>query len=505
MSPAVDIHAAAYSLRIAGTEMPDDLAGALTGWRVTQQLSRPSVCELQFLDLPATSLGSLQLGAACELADSSGATFFSGSVTFLRREKRADGLHILVARAHDELEPLRRRQVMAVREPATLASMLSSLVDGIGLKVEANDPGPTLPLILQWGANDLDWAANLCATYGQYFYLEGRTLRLMSLHGRSGPAVELDIDTELFDAWIECNALGLRTEAKASSWNPLNTESHSATAIDFTLEAEAGWESAPPELKDVARHIVGGAGPQEPSALTLVAQADLDRAWKRAHHFGGLSEGNSRLAPGVRVRLTGTDSQFSGEFALTSVEHSYKPDSGYVCSLSSLPPADPARPIGPAISLGIVSSTADPAQAGRVKVILKAFNDAQSDWLNVCTPGAGQSKGLIAQPEEGDTVVVAFANENPAQGVVLGGLFGAAALHDADAAANRPRPYTLRTRSGQQLRMDDETGALRLSSRGGKLDLDPQGVALEASADLRISAPGRRITIVADRIDFRKG
>src|SRR5262249_54125114 len=62
MNTAVDIHAAAFSLRIAGSELPDELAGAMTGWRVAQQLSRPSMCELQFLDAPAAGVELLRLG-----------------------------------------------------------------------------------------------------------------------------------------------------------------------------------------------------------------------------------------------------------------------------------------------------------------------------------------------------------------------------------------------------------------------------------------------------------
>jgi hypothetical protein len=89
--------------------------------------------------------------------------------------------------------------------------------------------------------------------------------------------------------------------------------------------------------------------------------------------------------------------------------------------------------------------------------------------------------------------------------VVIGGLFGANALHDEDVGSQRPRPASLRTRDGQLFRLDDESGAIRIKSRGGVFDLDPAGVVLEAQADLKISAPGRRITIVADRVDFRKG
>lgn len=505
MRSPTDIHRPAFSLRVAGSDAPEAFANALSGWRVLQQLSRPAVCDLQFHERDLSNLDTLRLGSELELSDATGRLIFSGTITSMRREKRSDGLRTLHVRAHDALDRLRRRQAMAIRGPAVLAQVLSALVSDLGVNVQADEEGPDLPLIVQWGTNDLDWIANVCATYGAYFALAGSTLRLMSLEGSGDAAIELDPDENLFEASIESNALRLRTEASACAWNPLTTESYRASAVDFTLDVVRDWEGAPPNLKQVARDIVGGAGPRDEGVLSRVAQADLERASKRAHRFEGLVDGDARLMPGSRIALAGSGGEFEGEFALTRVEHSYTLESGYTCGISSDPPADPERLVGPAVSLGVVSDTDDPQGAGRVRVLLKAFNDAESDWLNVCSLGAGENKGFIAQPEAGDSVLIAFVNDNPAQGVVIGGLFGGSPLHDDDVAGQRPRPCTLRTRDGQLLRLDDQEGAIRLQSRGGVFDLDPDGVVLETKADLRIAAPGRHITIIADKIDFRKG
>jgi uncharacterized protein involved in type VI secretion and phage assembly len=507
MSRPLGVFEAAFSFRVAGVAAPAACIEALSGWRISQQLSRPSVCELRFHD-PDENVGAvLRLGVELELSDVNALCIFSGTVTSIRREKRADGLRVLVVRAHDALERLRRRQTMTVRRPDTLAGVVSTLVSSLGLEVEveADEGGPELPLIIQWNASDLDWMSTLCAAYGKYFSLEGRALRLMSLEGRSGAPIELDVDEQLFEASIESNALSLRTEATACAWNPLSIETYRASALDLTLDATPDWENAPASIKEIARDIVGGAGPQSEDVVSRVAQADLERAAKRAYRFDGLAEGDARLKPGSRIVLKGSAGGLEGEFALTRVEHTYAADSGYVCALSSEPPADPERRMGPAISVGVVSDTDDPARAGRVKVRLKAFKDAESDWLNVCSLGAGASKGFVLQPEAGDDVLIAFANDNPAQGIVIGGLFGAHPLHDEDVGRNRPRPCSLRTSGGQLLRLDDQAGAIELKSRGGVFDLDPTGVVLQSEADLRIAAPGRRITIVADKIDFRRG
>src|SRR5690606_39241750 len=243
-----------------------------------QQVSRPSMCELTLYDAPASAIGALALGDECELMDLDGMRIFSGSVTSIRKEKRADGLRVLTVRAHDALEQLRRRQALAVRRPDTLAGLVASVVAPLGVELDADEDGPRLPLIVQWGTNDLDWLANLCAAYGKYFFLDGNSLRLMSLHGSRGPSIELDLERQLFGGAIVSIAVGLRTEGRACAWNPGRGVSYVATVLDLSLDAVPEWQRAPAELKEVARDIFGGAGPQDEDVVSRVAQADLDRA-----------------------------------------------------------------------------------------------------------------------------------------------------------------------------------------------------------------------------------
>lgn len=505
MNDELRIYAPAFAIRLEGAAAPVAFMESLAGWHVSQGLSRPATCKLSLYEPDPDAMKELRLGSALELEDNEARTVFAGIITSLRREKRADGMRAVHVGAHDGLDRLRRRQSTALHRPDLLADVVTAAVADSGLDVAAQDPGPELPLMLQWGTTDLDWLASLCATYGFYFTLEGDTVSLMSLEGTASPAIELDPVENLFELAIESDTVMLRTSANACAWNPLSIESYVATAMDLTLEGVTGWDGLPPELTETDRDIVGGAGAQNENTLSRVAAADLERATKHAHRFTGLAEGDARLRPGSRIVLKRVDDGFDGEFVLTGVEHAYSPESGYTSALTSAPPRAPERLSGPAISLGVVSDSNDPASAGRVKVLLKAFNDVESDWLSVCSLGAGESKGLVLQPEVGDSVLIAFVNDNPAQGVVIGGLFGANALHDEDVGSQRPRPASLRTRDGQLLRLDDQRGAVRVQSRGGVFNLDPAGVVLEARADLKISAPGRRITIVADRVDFRKG
>ncbi len=503
MSATRYLHRPNFTLCIDGSMASEQFMRALSGWRVSQRISKPSNCEIYFDSAAFDTTPALRLGVSVALEDREGA-IFDGEITSIRREKLADGMRRLTVRASDKLEQLRRRQTTSARPAGALSALIETIAGEIGVSVQYDGDDYQLPLMIQWGADNLDWLCNICAVYGRYFYLDGAALKVMSLEG-GGETIESSVDDVLFEACIETSTVGLHTEAKASGWNPLTADSVSAHAMDFTLDIVRDWENAPAALKDVAREIAGGAAPLNNAAAAAVAIADLERAAKRAHSISGLCEGNPRLKPGARIRVTDAAGLLSGEFALTEVQHEYAAQSGYVCEFLSRPPADPRKILPPAISLGVVTDTDDPENAGRVRAALPAFNDLQTDWLFVCSPGAGTAKGLIIQPEIDDRVIVAFASDNPAQGVVLGGVYGSAALHDDDVHAARPRPYSLRTRDGQTIRLDDQAGAVCIASRGGTFALDPEGVLLRANADMRIEAPGRRIVIVADKIDFEQG
>jgi hypothetical protein len=64
----------------------------------------------------------------------------------------------------------------------------------------------------------------------------------------------------------------------------------------------------------------------------------------------------------------------------------------------------------------------------------------------------------------------------------------------------------LSTPDGQRLALDRDTDAATLRNKAGsRLEITETGVILHAEADLTISAPGRRLLIQADTVDFERG
>lgn len=141
-----------------------------------------------------------------------------------------------------------------------------------------------------------------------------------------------------------------------------------------------------------------------------------------------------------------------------------------------------------------------------MRVSLPTYGDIETDWIPVVSVGAGSKKGLMAFPDLGDSVLVLLAHEDPGQGVVLGGLYAQTKPPDVGFDGGAVRRYTLLTPGGQRVLLDDGSKTLRLeNSEGSYCELGERKVLLHAASDLEIEAPGQKIVIRGQRIDFERG
>jgi hypothetical protein len=102
-------------------------------------------------------------------------------------------------------------------------------------------------------------------------------------------------------------------------------------------------------------------------------------------------------------------------------------------------------------------------------------------------------------------VLVLFGHEDPARGVVAGGLYGTQGPPDGGVEEGAVRRYTLVTPGGQRLRFDDTGRLLRLENGDGSfVELGPERVVVHGEADMEIEAPGKALVIRAARVDFER-
>ncbi len=310
----------------------------------------------------------------------------------------------------------------------------------------------------------------------------------------------------LLEARIEINADTLYRSVAAAGWNTSLMETHKGQASQGRVGRAVATELAPSR--------VGGSGKRElvdedilsDDHAAGIAQAELDMHSAREVTLWGVAEGDPRLRPGIPVDVTGVSETIKGRYVLSTVTHSIDTQRGFLSEISSAPPSPHARARGNVGAPGVVTQIDDPAKRGRVRVSLPTYGDVETDWIPVLSAGAGTKKGLMIFPDIGDRVLILLTHEDPGQGVVLGGLYAAEKPPDVGLDGGSIRRYTLLTPGGQRILLDDGQKTLRLENSDGSFyELGEHKVRLHSAVDLEIEAPGQKVVIRGQHIDFERG
>ena len=492
-------------IELDGRALDRQTALALAMVRVHQSLSQPTLCELTFSGTPGNMESLAQLAPGGDLSVRVGRqdqTLFVGQVTALEHVYEAGRAGLLRLRGYDLLHRLRKRQSVKAHVQVTAADIARDLVADLGLRVEAAEPGPLWQHLIQHRQSDYELLIDVTERCGLYLAVRDDILHLMTLEG-TGAAIALQLGRELLDARIEVNADQSCGTVTTVGWNVLEVQKHEGRATvprqGYELRVAVSAEGVG---GNGTRDLLDETAPDDSHADSL-AQAELDRRSAADVVLWATAEGDTRLRPGTPVDITGVHPSVAGRYVLTDVTHTIDSQQGYVTEISSEPPRPHPRPRSTVATYGSVSQINDPTSKGRIKVTLPTYGNVETDWMGVVSVGAGKGKGLIAMPAVGDSVLLLLFHEDPAQGVVVGGVYGADGPPDSGVDGNKTQRYSFVTSGGQRIRLDDDKKTLRVeNSAGSVIELAPGKVRLHAATDLDIDAPGHRIRIRGKAIDF---
>lgn len=480
---------------------------ALTAVRVQQRLSLPTLCELTFSDPPGPLTIDTQLSPGTRLrllVEGETTPLFVGQITAIDHVYLPSGGQEVRVRGYDSLHVLRKQQSVRAHVQLNARELAEELAEPAGLRVEAAASGPVFPRIVQHAQSNFDLLAQVMARCGFYFVVRDNVLHLLTLDG-IGAVQPLTLGTSLQEARVSLNGDLAARSVEAMGWSPL------------LMETFTGRVSAPRSGRDVPAQITPASvnGDGEPHLvdenavdaehIDALAQAELDRRTAAEVTLWGVARGNPALQPGARIDLVGVADAICGRYVLSRVNHVLNARLGFVSEISTEPPPPAPRPHSAIAALGVVTSVSDPDGFGRVRVAFPTYNNVESEWLQVVSPAAGVHKGLVALPDVDDNVLVLFTHQDPAHGVVMGGIFAPFAPYDSGVEGNDVKRYSLRTVGGHIIRLDDHARTLRVEdSSGSFVEMAPGKVKLYATADLEISAPGKSIVIESKAIDFRQ-
>ena len=490
-------------VEVDGSTLDDDVMRQLALVRVRQRLAAPAQCELTFhgqVDTALPTAGSL-LRVAVSGRD---APLFAGQVTAVEHVFGPDRDYGLVVRAYDPLHRLRKRQRARALVQTTVEEIANDLAGDLGLSLDAAESGPVWQNVVQHRETDLELLVVLAARCGLYPVVHDDVLHLVTLEG-IGNATALVVGEELLEARVELNGDRSARSVSAVGWDPLSAQSHEATAGSARSGRRVDAEVAPGDVGGTGEVALFGEYASDVAHANALAQAELDARTAAEVTFWGVAEGDPLLRAGTPVDVSGLRDELDGSYVLTEVTHTIDAERGYLTELSSAPPDIRPRLAAATAAVAEVTSVDDPDGRGRVRVKFPAYGDVESDWLGAATPGAGSDRGIVALSDVGDHVLVVFPHEDPATGIVVGGLYGTGGPPDPGVAGAAVQRFTLRTSGGQHVALDDEHKKLRLEDvTGSSIELAPGGVKLHSAVNLTIEAPGRAIVIRAKSVDFQQ-
>lgn len=470
---------------------PDELS-ALAGVRVQQRLSLPVLCELYFNDShgPIEAMEAVKPGTRLKIEIGGYAEpLFVGDVTAVELIYTAENEREVYLRAYDPLHRLRKRQsVDVLHADIRLEAAVRDLCKRGGIEtVSVPSTGLQYPLLIPFQPTDLDFLTAAAARAGLYLAMRGETLHLVDLRGFSDPPLLLTRGENLTAVRFEINGDAACDSVQVQGWDLRKVELQSGRA----RSARSG-RAAPAKIDvgalggDGARRLFNQSTADRKHAEEL-AQAELDRRAASEVVLWGEAAGHPGLRPGAPVKVQGVASAVGGQYVLTTALHTIDGKSGYVTEFNSEPPDRPAFSPSTTATFGEVTAIDDPDGLGRVRARLPAFGGVGTGWMPVLFPGAGAGKGLVTLPDPGDTVLIVLLNGDPAQGVVLGGVYGGRRTPDSGVSLGRAKRYTWTTPGNQKVQLNDNGDVIRLENGDGSF----------------IELAGGEITIAGKKIDFR--
>jgi phage baseplate assembly protein gpV/phage protein D len=510
---------------VDGATLAAEDARALGAVRVQQTLSLPTQCELTFYAPEGALAGAASMapGAALRITvEGFEEPLFVGQVTAVDFVYGPDAQQQVRVRGYDLLHRLRKRQPVATHVQLSLAELARTLVADLGVRVQAASDSPVQQQLVQYRQSDLDMITELAVRSGLYFTLRDDVLHILTLEGIGNP-VALSLGSSLLEACIGVNSDQACRSVETRGWDPWRAEPHRGRADAPRVGREVGASIDLDRVGESGQRDIVDVAVQGDSQAEGMAQAELDRRVASEVTLWGMANGNPGLQPGTPVEISGVAAPLEGRYILTAVTHVLDREQGFLSEIDTAPPRVTNAPAqGSSMTLGRVTRVDDPEALGRVRVMLPNYDEIETGWLGVVLPGAGSGKGLIALPDVDDRVLVLFVNGEPAQGLVLGGLYGTRVPPDSGVEAGAVRRFTLLTAGGQRLLLDDVQETLRVEcSDGSFLQLSPQeacmgdsqGSLVELTQDrcrihaatrLEIEAPGQPVVIRGQSIDFER-
>lgn len=349
---------------------------------------------------------------------------------------------------------------------------------GSGLEVTANPLfASPIDYICQYEESCFEFLNRLSWIYGEWFYYDGQK----TLFGKPGSpeTTELTYDVDIKEMNLSAQVRPPRYGMYDYLVHDTNEISHSSTDDDVDVTGYAKIAlSRSSSLYSSAGMVPVHAPISSKNDLESLVKMEKSRSVGTMFDISGKSNfcgmGIGKI---IKVKLPRTMDvavKDIDRFLIRKVVHVidekgnyYNRFDGFVSDAECIPMEAVHHPLtGPQVATVVDNEDSK----GRIKVQFQwqKLIGKNTNWLRVQTPDAGNSdkgpRGSVFIPETGDEVMVGFTYGDPNRPYVMGSMFPEN-VGTGGGAGNKSKSLT--TRSGNAVKLDDDTGEITIVDQTG--------------------------------------
>ncbi len=232
--------------------------------------------------------------------------------------------------AEDRLFAARLARRSAVYADATLAEVVNTVAQRLGLQADVGELGSATGTWAQFDESDLAFLRRLLARHDADLQLSDGRLQVRRIADRDRGELSLSMYSQLQRLRIVADLAQQVTEVSAGGFDVASGRAFSASSRGAAAGPGSGTQGAAAlaALQPRSEHLAPLACRDEAEARAL-ADAAFDQRARRFVRAHGSTEGNAELRVGTTLRLDGSGRRFDNRYAVVEATHRWDLVSGY--------------------------------------------------------------------------------------------------------------------------------------------------------------------------------
>jgi uncharacterized protein involved in type VI secretion and phage assembly len=513
-----------FSVKIAGTAIPIDLADSILEIVVDMTLDGPDMATLRIIDPDLKWVDStlLDLGGVVEISapspvDGSAVVLTKVEIVSIEPNYSATGVVEVVVRGYGKMSRLHYGRKTRTFLSQKDSDIVSTIASECGLTAQVDATTTVYDWLAQWNQTNMEFLMERAERIGYQVFSDGTNLYFKSDSYTSGTTATAAYGIALSEFRPRLSLAAQLSEVKVHGWDVATKAAIVGTGSPTSASNQGGATSTGGGALTTA-FAAASVAIHDPSVKDVtdankVATGLAEQVNREHIETEGTTFGDPNVRPGNKITISGVGTRFNGSYAITAATHTFS-GGGYMTRFetSGRNRNTVARALGEGrgrakvsgVIVGMVTNLDDPDNYGRVKVKFPSMpsgDTLESHWVRIATPMAGAARGLMILPEINDEVLVAFEDGEITRPYIVGMLWNGTdappRTNSVAAVSGKVEQRVFKTRLGHEVIFQDKDGEtlIHIKEKGGnEILLDGKSgsekVTITAKKDMQITVGG---------------